>query len=306
MDIQLGVDNTDHLAFFCPHCKAVMKVTKVQTERAIVNTRAGKHDKCTWIHCACPKHGNVGWRKFYWTVEDGQYCDARTTVNTKTPTTNDAWDAFEHMNYKTTMKHEDKYYEAVRLGVGDGIERLACRGSQMPGADFYVAIQEAVKLAVERMDLHEAVMEATRAHLDICADKPESLISEALPNSHLCTPAEVEAIRAVHRLEDVVGQFVTLTHREPGIAIGLCPFHKEATPSFHVYVDERYICFGCHKSGDVFQFVQDQLGVDFAGAVKWLRQRKAKPCWAKQKESHEDTNRGKSNAAVVGGQKDTV
>ena len=78
MDIQLGVDDTDHVAFFCPQCKSVMKVTKVQTQRVLVNTNTGKHDKCTWIHCSCPTHGNVGWRKFYWTVEDGQYCDDRT------------------------------------------------------------------------------------------------------------------------------------------------------------------------------------------------------------------------------------
>ena len=78
MDIQLGVDDTDHVAFFCPQCEAVMKVTKVQTEKVLVNTASGKHDKCTWIHCACPTHGNVGWRKFYWTVEDGEYCKHRT------------------------------------------------------------------------------------------------------------------------------------------------------------------------------------------------------------------------------------
>ena len=78
MHIQLGIDDTDHVGFFCPRCKAGMKVTKVQTEKVLVDANTGKHDKCTWIHCACPTHGNVGWRKFYWTVGHSDYYRYRT------------------------------------------------------------------------------------------------------------------------------------------------------------------------------------------------------------------------------------
>ncbi len=78
MNIQIGIDDTDHIAFFCGQCKSVMKVTKTETHKVCVNTTTGKHDKCTWIHCQCPTHGNVGWRKFYWTVENGGYCRHKT------------------------------------------------------------------------------------------------------------------------------------------------------------------------------------------------------------------------------------
>lgn len=53
--------------------------------------------------------------------------------------------------------------------------------------------------------------------------------------------------------------------------VGLCPFHKEKTPSFHVN-DRRgfYHCFNCGAHGDVFRFVQETKGVDFREAVTQL------------------------------------
>ncbi len=55
---------------------------------------------------------------------------------------------------------------------------------------------------------------------------------------------------------------------------GLCPFHGEKTPSFHVNRDKGFFhCFGCGVGGDVFKFLElhDKLG--FADAVKQLAQR---------------------------------
>ena len=50
---------------------------------------------------------------------------------------------------------------------------------------------------------------------------------------------------------------------------GLCPFHKEKSPSFNVHaVKQFYYCFGCHESGDVFKFVQKIEKVDFPEAVR--------------------------------------
>lgn len=50
---------------------------------------------------------------------------------------------------------------------------------------------------------------------------------------------------------------------------GLCPFHQEKTPSFHVYPeDKRYHCFGCGQSGDVFNFFMEMKGLSFPEAVK--------------------------------------
>jgi predicted RNA-binding Zn-ribbon protein involved in translation (DUF1610 family) len=50
--IQIGVDDTDHIAFFCPKCGSAMAVRKVQTRRKmLVNTRTGKTDNCTYVYC---------------------------------------------------------------------------------------------------------------------------------------------------------------------------------------------------------------------------------------------------------------
>ncbi len=55
---------------------------------------------------------------------------------------------------------------------------------------------------------------------------------------------------------------------------GLCPFHDERTPSFHVSPDEKlYHCFGCQASGDPFTFVMETEGLDFAGALELLAKR---------------------------------
>jgi DNA primase len=55
---------------------------------------------------------------------------------------------------------------------------------------------------------------------------------------------------------------------------GLCPFHSERTPSFHVRPDEKhYHCFGCQASGDPFDFVMETEGLDFKGALEALADR---------------------------------
>jgi DNA primase len=52
---------------------------------------------------------------------------------------------------------------------------------------------------------------------------------------------------------------------------GLCPFHQERTPSFHVRPDEKhYHCFGCQASGDPFTFVMETEGLDFKEALEAL------------------------------------
>ena len=55
---------------------------------------------------------------------------------------------------------------------------------------------------------------------------------------------------------------------------GLCPFHGEKTPSFHVYRDKGFFhCFGCNVGGDVFKFLELHEKIGFQDAVKQLAQR---------------------------------
>ncbi|MGH7997358.1 MAG: DNA primase, partial [Opitutaceae bacterium] len=74
-------------------------------------------------------------------------------------------------------------------------------------------------------------------------------------------------------LADVVGRTVTL--RKAGSRLkGLCPFHQEKTPSFHVNPDDGfYKCFGCGKSGDIISFVRETEQLTFTEAVEALGQR---------------------------------
>ena len=56
-----------------------------------------------------------------------------------------------------------------------------------------------------------------------------------------------------------------------GRATGLCPFHKEDSPSFTIYIKEnRAYCFGCNFSGDSIDFIRKQNNCNFIEAVKML------------------------------------
>ena len=52
--------------------------------------------------------------------------------------------------------------------------------------------------------------------------------------------------------------------------IALCPLHKEKTPSFFVYPDNSFYCYGCQVGGDVITLVKSLYGLDFIKSVKWL------------------------------------
>ena len=72
---------------------------------------------------------------------------------------------------------------------------------------------------------------------------------------------------------EVIGAYVTLRKRGKDL-VGLCPFHGEKTPSFHVHPDRGFFkCFGCDAKGDVLTFVQKQENVGFTDALRMLGKR---------------------------------
>lgn len=80
---------------------------------------------------------------------------------------------------------------------------------------------------------------------------------------------DIDEVRSRTRLDEVVGEFVSLRTAGVGSLKGLCPFHDERTPSFHVRPQVgMYHCFGCGESGDVFTFLQKLDGVTFVEAVE--------------------------------------
>ena len=85
--------------------------------------------------------------------------------------------------------------------------------------------------------------------------------------------AFLEEVKARNAIEDVVGQYVTLTRRG-GNLFGLCPFHSEKTGSFSVAPEKGiYYCFGCHKGGGVINFIMEIENLDFPDAVRFLAKR---------------------------------
>jgi DNA primase len=72
----------------------------------------------------------------------------------------------------------------------------------------------------------------------------------------------------------LVSSRTELRRRGVNSYFGLCPFHDERTPSFHVSPDEKlYHCFGCQASGDAFTFLMETEGLDFTGALEALAKR---------------------------------
>lgn len=80
----------------------------------------------------------------------------------------------------------------------------------------------------------------------------------------------VDEVRARTDIVEVIGRTVTLRRRGTSY-VGLCPFHQEKTPSFHVVPNKAiYHCFGCGEGGDVITFVRKTRGLSFVEAVKEL------------------------------------
>jgi DNA primase len=82
---------------------------------------------------------------------------------------------------------------------------------------------------------------------------------------------DVEAVREKSRIEEVVSEHVALRPAGVGSMKGLCPFHDEKSPSFHVRPTVGlYHCFGCGEGGDVIDFVQKVDHLSFTESVERL------------------------------------
>ena len=80
----------------------------------------------------------------------------------------------------------------------------------------------------------------------------------------------VDKIIEASRVEEVVGDFVSLKRRGTSM-IGLCPFHNEKTPSFHVSVGKGiFKCFGCGKGGDSVRFIMEHEKASYPEALRYL------------------------------------
>ena len=82
---------------------------------------------------------------------------------------------------------------------------------------------------------------------------------------------DIAAVRERARIDDVVREYVTLKSAGGGSLKGLCPFHDERSPSFHVTPSRgMWYCFGCGEGGDLLSFVQKIDHLSFTEAVEKL------------------------------------
>ena len=83
----------------------------------------------------------------------------------------------------------------------------------------------------------------------------------------------VATLRSSVPIADVISDYVDLKP-QGALLVGLCPLHTERTPSFKVRTDyQRFNCYGCGESGDVFTFLQRVDGLDFRDAVHQVADR---------------------------------
>ncbi len=87
-------------------------------------------------------------------------------------------------------------------------------------------------------------------------------------------PTCIRDLKLRVNLAEVVSRMVTLRKAGGTRLKGLCPFHNEKTPSFHVDTDKGfYKCFGCGKAGDAITFVRETEQLNFSEAVEALGKR---------------------------------
>ena len=85
--------------------------------------------------------------------------------------------------------------------------------------------------------------------------------------------ATIQAVNNSTDIVSVVEQYTRL-ERRGSTWWGCCPFHHEKTPSFQVNPEKKlYYCFGCHKGGNLLQFVMEMEGLSFSQAIIELAKR---------------------------------
>jgi DNA primase len=107
-------------------------------------------------------------------------------------------------------------------------------------------------------------------------------------------------VREKARIDDVVGQYVTLRNAGGGSQKGLCPFHDEKTPSFNVSpTRQTWHCFGCGLGGDVISFLQQIDGLSFVESVERLAEKYGVELKREEGDGREDRPRGPQRGKLI-------
>src|ERR1700689_1447871 len=81
-------------------------------------------------------------------------------------------------------------------------------------------------------------------------------------------------VKAQADIVKIIGDYVRLRKAGAQNYTGLCPFHKEKSPSFSVHATQQFFhCFGCKASGDVFAFIMKMETLTFPEAIRVVAQK---------------------------------
>ena len=98
----------------------------------------------------------------------------------------------------------------------------------------------------------------------------------------------------------IIGDYVRLRKAGAQNFTGLCPFHKEKTPSFSVHAGRQFFnCFGCHEHGDVFTFIQKIENVGFSEAVRTVAGKCGIPLPKREFSSPEEAQEHRQRAKLL-------
>jgi len=88
----------------------------------------------------------------------------------------------------------------------------------------------------------------------------------------LAIPKEtIDIVRDRAQIQEIIKKYVPTLQKKGRNYIGLCPFHKEKTPSFNVSAEKQtFYCFGCHTGGNVFTFISKIERLSFPESVVFL------------------------------------
>ncbi len=81
----------------------------------------------------------------------------------------------------------------------------------------------------------------------------------------------IDLVRDRAQIQEIIKKYVPTLQKKGMNYIGLCPFHKEKTPSFNVSAEKQtFYCFGCHTGGNVFTFISKIERLTFPESVVFL------------------------------------
>ncbi len=109
----------------------------------------------------------------------------------------------------------------------------------------------------------------------------------------------VQKILDTARVEEVIGDFVTLRKRGADLW-ACCPFHGEKTPSFHVIPSKgQYYCFGCHKGGSAVGFIMDYEHLSYVEALRYLARKYSIEIVEKEETAEDIANRQRNESLLL-------